>query len=62
MTTSSASVPGDHGVDRRSIDELFATIAPIRSADDLAHDGVFDDDELDEFLADLASLRHGDGR
>jgi hypothetical protein len=62
MTTSSASVPDDHGVDRRSIDELFATIAPIRSADDLARDGVFDDDEFDEFLADLASLRYGDGR
>lgn len=62
MTMSSASVPDEHGVDRRSIDELFATIAPIRSADDLAQDDVFNDDELDEFLADLEILRHGDGR
>jgi hypothetical protein len=39
------------------VDELFATATPIRSADDLAYDGIFDDDELDEFLADLRQMR-----
>lgn len=57
MTTSSVPTPDAHGADRRSIDEVFASIPPVRSADDLARDGVFDDDELDEFLADLRAMR-----
>ena len=43
-----------------SVDELFQGSAPVRSAEDLAADGVFDDGELEEFLADLSALRRAD--
>lgn len=44
-----------------SVDELFGETAPVRSAEDLAADGVFDDDgELREFLADLSTMRRAD--
>ncbi|GAA3145862.1 hypothetical protein JOF29_005551 [Kribbella aluminosa] len=43
-----------------SVDELFRGTAPVRSADDLAADGVFDDGEVDEFLADLGTMRRAD--
>jgi hypothetical protein len=32
----------------------------VRSAEDLAEDGVFDDGELEEFLADLSAMRRAD--
>jgi hypothetical protein len=36
-------------------------VRPIRSADDLAQDGIFDtDEELDAFLAHVAETRHAD--
>ena len=40
-----------------SADELFERSAPVSSAEDLAEDGLFDDRELEEFLADLAAMR-----
>jgi hypothetical protein len=43
-----------------SVDELFLGAAPVRSAEDLAEDGVFDDGELEEFLADLGAMRRAD--
>lgn len=49
-----APTPRTH---RRSVDELFAHAQPVRSAADLAHDGIFDDDEIDEFLTDLYAMR-----
>lgn len=64
MTTNRADevpVPPDHGIE--SIDEQARRkgICPIRSADDLAHDGIFDtDEELDAFLAHVAAMRHAD--
>jgi hypothetical protein len=43
-----------------TVDELFRGSAPVRSAEDLAEAGVFDDGELDEFLADLSATRRSD--
>jgi hypothetical protein len=43
-----------------SVDELFEGAAPVRSAEDLAEHGVFDDGELEEFLADLGAMRRAD--
>jgi len=43
-----------------SVDEFFEGAAPIRSAEDLAEQGVFDDGELEEFLADLGAMRRAD--
>jgi hypothetical protein len=42
------------------IDELFATTEPIQTAADLARDGIFEDDEIDEFLTDLYAMRRSD--
>lgn len=35
-------------------------VQPIRSADDLACEGLFDDDELDEFLAYTYTARRAE--
>ena len=43
-----------------SVDELFQDSAPVRSAEDLAEDRVFDEGELEEFLADLGAMRRTD--
>jgi len=43
-----------------SADDLFQGSVPVQSAEDLAVDGVFDDGELEEFLADLAAMRRAD--
>lgn len=64
VTTNRAddmSVPPDRGAE--SLDEQARRkgIRPIQSADDLAHDGIFDtDEELDAFLAHVAAMRHAD--
>ena len=64
VTTNRAddmSVPPDRGAE--SLDEQARRkgIRPIQSADDLAHDGIFDtDEELDAFLAHVAAMRHVD--
>ncbi len=64
MTTDRAddlAVPSGHGTE--SLDEQARRkgIRPIRSADDLAHDGIFDtNEELDAFLAHVAEMRHAD--
>lgn len=54
-------VPPDGGTE--SLDEQARRkgVRPIRSADDLAQDGIFDtDEELDAFLAHVAETRHAD--
>ena len=64
MTTHRADdglVPPDGGTE--SLDEQARRkgVRPIRSADDLAQDGIFDtDEELDAFLAHVAETRHAD--
>jgi hypothetical protein len=64
VTTNRAddmSVPPDRGTE--SLDEQARRkgVRPIQSADDLAHDGIFDtDEEFDAFLAHVAAMRHAD--
>ena len=64
MTTNRADhvpVPPDGGTE--SLDEQARRkgVRTIRSADDLAQDGVFDsDEELDAFLAHVTEMRHAD--
>ncbi len=64
MTTNRADdtpVPPDGGTE--SLDEQARRkgVRPIWSADDLAHDGIFDtDEELDAFLAHVTEMRHAD--
>ncbi|WP_181782103.1 hypothetical protein [Pseudonocardia pini] len=41
-----------------TLDEIFANAKAVQSIDELAQDGIFEDDaELDEFLADLRQMR-----
>lgn len=40
-----------------AVDDLFSASEPIREAEDLACDGVFDEGEVEEFLAGLYSMR-----
>lgn len=64
MTTNRADdtpVPPDGGTE--SLDEQARRkgVRPIRCADDLAQDGIFDtDEELDAFLAHVSEMRHAD--
>lgn len=63
MTTNRADdiSPPEGGTE--SLDEQARRkgVRPIRSADDLAQDGIFDtDEELDAFLAHVTEMRHAD--
>lgn len=49
--------PGGRGP---SGDELFRDTEPVRSAADLAREGVFTEGEVEEFLADLYAMRRSD--
>jgi len=42
------------------VDDLFEGSEPVRKAEDLARNGVFDDDESEQFLADLNAMRRSD--
>lgn len=60
MTSSSAgeALPPERAA--ASVEDLFADTEPVHSAQDLAREGVFDDDELTAFLSDLYAARHTD--
>lgn len=43
-----------------SLDDIFGDSEPLQSAEDLAQDGIFDDGEVEEFIADLYAMRRSD--
>jgi hypothetical protein len=43
-----------------SVEDIFGDSAPLRSAGDLAHAGILDDGEVEEFIADLYAMRRSD--
>ena len=43
-----------------SIEDIFGDSAPLLAAEDLAHTGIFDDGEVEEFIADLYAMRRSD--
>jgi hypothetical protein len=43
-----------------SVEDIFGDSAPLRSAEDLAQAGIFDDGEVEEFIADLYATRRSD--
>jgi len=43
-----------------SVEDIFGDSAPLRSAEDLAQAGIFDDGEVEEFIADLYAMRRSD--
>ena len=59
MTTDSADRSMPQG-GARSVDELFRDSEPLHTAEDLASGGVFEDGEVDDFLADLYAMRRAD--
>ena len=40
-----------------SAEDIFGDAAPLRSAEDVAQAGIFDDGEVEEFIADLYAMR-----
>lgn len=60
MTTNGADQPVPRSGSLPSVDELFRDSEPLHSGEDLARDGVFDEGEVDEFLADLYAMRRAD--
>lgn len=59
--TASKQPPPDRGAHSGPcVEDLFRDVEPIRSADDLARDGVFEDGEIEPFLTDLRAMRHAD--
>ena len=60
VVTADNAEYSNHRRDVASVDELFQGSAPVQSSDDLAVDGLFDDAELKEFIADLSEMRRAD--
>ena len=59
--TASQQPPQDHAANAGvPVEEIFRGVEPIRGADDLARDGIFEDGELEAFLTDLRAMRHAD--
>jgi hypothetical protein len=59
MTADNAE-PSQRHVTVASVDELFRGSGPVRSSEDLARSGIFDDGEVEEFLTDLSEMRRAD--
>ena len=60
MATSNPGQPTRPAQPVPTVDDLFGGSEPVRSADDLAREGVFDDGEVEEFLVDLYAMRHSE--
>jgi hypothetical protein len=60
VSTSDAERPAPPHRPTPTVDDLFGATEPVHSAEDLAHDGIFDDGEVEEFLADLYAMRRSD--
>jgi hypothetical protein len=43
-----------------SIQDIFGDTPTLQSAEDLARDGIFDDGEVEELIADLYAMRRSD--
>jgi len=56
MTTQPGPTPSPRKAP--TVDEIFARAKAVDSIDELAQDGIFEDDaELDDFLTDLRRMR-----
>lgn len=60
MSTTDPRQPAAKRPPTPSIDDIFGDTEPVRSAEDLARDGIFDDGEVEEFIADLYAMRRSD--
>jgi hypothetical protein len=60
MSTADPQRPSTTTPVKPSLQDIFGDTPPLRSAEDLAAEGIFDDDEVDEFLTDLYVMRRAD--
>jgi hypothetical protein len=60
VTTNDSSRPAQPHPAVPTVENLFGASEPVRRAEDLARNGVFDDGEVEQFLADLYALRRSD--
>ncbi len=60
MTTSDSPRPARPYPATPTVDDLFEASEPIRNAEELARNGLFDDGEVEQFLADLHAMRRSD--
>ena len=60
MSTTDPQQPAIRRPPIPSLDDIFRDSEPLQSAEDLAQDGIFDDGEVEEFIADLYAMRRSD--
>jgi len=60
VTMSNAGHPVRPGGSGPSVEEVFRDTEPVGSAEDLAREGIFAEGEVEEFLADLSTMRRSD--
>jgi hypothetical protein len=60
VTTNDSQRPNRRQAAIPTVDDVFGASEPIQKAEDLARDGIFDDDEVEQFLADLYATRRSD--
>ncbi|MHA6784678.1 hypothetical protein ACVGOW_27325 [Pseudonocardia saturnea] len=60
MSTTDPHQPAAKQPPVPSVEDIFGDSAPLQSAEDLAHTGIFDDGEVEEFIVDLYAMRRSD--
>jgi hypothetical protein len=60
VSTTDPQQPATKQSNVPSIKDIFGDSAPLLAAEDLAHTGIFDDGEVEEFIADLYAMRRSD--
>ena len=60
MTTYDSQRPNHRRAPMSTVDDVFGASNPIQSAKDLARNVIFDDGEVEQFLADLYAMRRSD--
>ena len=60
MTMDDSPLPNGRQAARPTTDDIFGPSEPIQNAKDLGCDGIFDDGEVEESLADLYAMRRSD--
>ncbi len=60
MSTTDPHQPAAKQPPVPSVEDIFGDSTPLRAAEDLAQAGIFDDGEVEEFIADLYATRRSD--
>ena len=60
MTMDDSERPNGRQASMLTVDDIFGVSNPVQKAEDLANNGIFDDGEVEQFLADLHAMRRSD--